>query len=246
MKMILAGGNYQASYILDTFLTPENEVIVINPDREFADYLLNTKHITVTVGAPWRYHVLDGANAYDADLFVALMESDTDNYASCVMAKKVFNAKKCICTVRNPRNVELYRKLGLDSVISSTYLLAENIKNESDSESLIKSLSLDNENIRMIEATLLSKYRICGLSIAEMGFPKVASIAYIVRNYSFVIPNGQVVLRPKDHLVIACAKENEKEVLEFIKAERVEKPKRRKGKKESEPQKEAPEAKGSL
>lgn len=220
MKIVLAGGSFEASYAIDMFNTKENRLIVINPDEEFARFLLNKKHIPVTVGAPWRYHVLDAADAYDADLFVALMESDTDNYASCVVAKKIFNAKKCICTVKNPRNVDLYKELGVDSVISSTYLLAQNIKNESDSESLIKSLSLDNENIRMIEATLLSKYRICGKSIAEVGFPKFASIAYIVRNFSFVIPNGQVILKPKDTLVIACAKENEKQVLEFIQKEK--------------------------
>jgi len=217
MKIVLAGGTYEASYALDNFLTPENDVIVINPDPEYAQRILEQKHVKVTVGDPWRYYVLDAADAYDADIFVGLLESDTDNYASCVMAKRIFNAKKCICTVKNPRNVELYKALGIDSVISSTYLLTENIRNESDSESLIKSLSSDNENIAMIEATLLSNYRICGLSIAEIGFPKFASIAYIVRNYSFVIPNGQVVLKPKDRLVIACAKENEKAVLDFIK-----------------------------
>lgn len=220
MKIVLAGGTFEASYGIDMFNTKENKLIVINPSEEYSHYLLEKKHIPVTVGDPWRYHVLDAADAYDADIFVALMESDTDNYASCVIAKKIFNAKKCICTVKNPRNVELYKKLGIDSVISSTYLLAQNIKNESDSESLIKSLSLDNENIRMIEATLLSKYAICDKTIAEIGFPKFASIAYIVRNYSFVIPNGQVLLKPKDTLVIACAKENEAEVLEFIKRER--------------------------
>ncbi len=217
MKIVLAGGTFEASYGIDMFNTPENRLIVINPSDEYAHYLLEKKHIPVTVGDPWRYHILDAADAYDADIFVALMESDTDNYASCVIAKKIFNAKKCICTVKNPRNVDLYRKLGIDSVICSTYLLAQNIKNESDSESLIRSLSLDNENIRMIEATLLRKYAICDRSIAEIGFPKYASIAYIVRNYSFVIPNGQVVLKTKDVLVIACAKENESEILAFIK-----------------------------
>lgn len=220
MKIVLAGGTFEASYGIDMFNTKENRLIVINPSEEYAHYLMEKKHLPVVIGDPWRYHVLDAADVYDADIFVALMESDTDNYASCVIAKKIFNAKKCICTVKNPRNVELYRKLGIDSVISSTYLLAQNIKNESDSESLIKSLSLDNENIRMIEATLLSKYSICGRSIAEIGFPKFASIAYIVRNYSFVIPNGQVVLKPKDTLVIAVDKENEEAMLRFIKAEK--------------------------
>ena len=53
-----------------------------------------------------------------------------------------------------------------------------------------------------------------------MGFPKNASIAYVVRNYNFIIPNGDLVLRPMDTLVVACAKENEVEILRFLKRQK--------------------------
>ncbi|MBO7120963.1 MAG: NAD-binding protein, partial [Bacilli bacterium] len=156
----------------------------------------------------------------DADIFISLCKRDTDNFASCLMAKRNFHVKKCICAVSNPSNVDLYKKLGIDVVISSTYLLAKSIKNESNAESLIKSLSLDNEKIVMIEATLLPKYWICDQAIKDMGFPKNASIAYVVRNYNFIIPNGDLVLRPMDTLVVACAKENEVEILRFLKRQK--------------------------
>ena len=39
------------------------------------------------------------------------------------------------------------------------------IKNESGEGALVRSMNLDSENIVMVEATLLSKYRICGRAI---------------------------------------------------------------------------------
>ena len=72
----------------------------------------------------------------------------------------------------------------------------------------------------MIEATLLPKYWICDQAIKDMGFPKNASIAYVVRDYNFIIPNGDLVLRPRDTIVVACAKENEVEILRFLKKQK--------------------------
>lgn len=220
MDIVIANGSYEAAYIIDMFNSRSNRLTIINDSEETARYLLEKKHVKVMVGSPSRMYVLDAADIYDADLFVALSQKDTDNYASCIMAKKIFNVKKCICLVSNPSNVELYKNLGIDSVISSTYTLASLIKNEANTEALFKSLAVDNEKIAMLEVTLLSKYRVCDQAIMDIGFPPYASIAYIVRDYSFLIPNGRVVLRPRDMLVIACAKENEAQILEYIRQEK--------------------------
>jgi Trk K+ transport system NAD-binding subunit len=43
----------------------------------------------------------------NADVLIALSDSDTDNYITCITAKKLFNIKKTVSKVRNPKNVEL-------------------------------------------------------------------------------------------------------------------------------------------
>ena len=220
MHIVIANGDSDAAYIIDMFNTRENRLTVINGSEAVAQTLMERKHVAVTIGDPWHNAILEAARVYDADIFISLCKKDTDNFASCLMAKRNFHIKKCICAVSNPSNVDLYKKLGIDVVISSTYLLAKSIKNESNAESLIKSLSLDNEKIVMIEATLLPKYWICDQAIKDMGFPKNASIAYVVRNYNFIIPNGDLVLRPMDTIVVACAKENEVEILRFLKKQK--------------------------
>ena len=220
MHIVIANGDSDAAYIIDMFNTKENRLTVINGSEAVAQTLMERKHVAVTIGDPWHNAILEAARVYDADIFISLCKRDTDNFASCLMAKRNFHVKKCICAVSNPSNVDLYKKLGIDVVISSTYLLAKSIKNESNAESLIKSLSLDNEKIVMIEATLLPKYWICDQAIKDMGFPKNASIAYVVRNYNFIIPNGDLVLRPMDTLVVACAKENEVEIPRILKRQK--------------------------
>lgn len=219
MKIVIANGSKQAAFIITMFKNKENQLIVINSSRSFANELAHKEHISVLVGSPWRNFVLEEAGVHDADVFISLSDKDTDNYASCILAKKIFNVKKCICVVNNPANVELYKKLGIDSVISSTYLLAQSIRSESSMESLIKTLTLENDKIVVSEIPVLSKYRLANKRIMDIDFPKYASIAAIYRNFTVLIPNGQVEIKPKDSLLIVCAPEDQKRIFSFIQQE---------------------------
>lgn len=217
MIVVIANGNLEAAYVIDSFKEDKhNKIIAINSDKEVAEYLMKHQHVSVYVGNPWRTYALEEAGIYDADLFISLSDNDTDNYVSCILAKKVFNVRKCICVVKNPDNVEIYKKLGIDSVISSTYLLTQNIKTESLEGNLIRSMNLDSNKIVMVEATLLSKYRICNKAIMDTHFPPYANIAYIMRDNEFIIPKGNVVLKPRDTLVIACDKADEVSLKKYL------------------------------
>lgn len=216
MKIVIANGGNNASYIIEMFKNRQNDLVVINSDRAKADEIVKKEHVPVYVGTPFRQYVLEEAGVKGADVFVSLCEKDTDNYAACTLAKKMFDVKKVICLVNNPRNVDLFKKLGIDSVISGSYLLAQSIQSESSMESLIKTLSLDNNKVNVIEAVVLSRYKIANQRIMDIDFPKYASIAAIYRNFQILIPNGQIVLKPKDVLMIVTAPENHKRILSFL------------------------------
>ena len=240
MKIVIAGGNTQAEYIIKSYKSRKNELVIINPNKATVERLRKACMVKIYHGEPWSRIALEQANAFDADLFIALCESDTDNYAACQMAKKMFNAKKTICVVDNPANVEYFKKLGLDAVISSTYLLAQSIMSESSMETLTKTLSIDDNRIAVIEKVVLSRYAICFKAIKDIRFPKYASISAIYRNYQIIIPSGAVVIQPKDTLLMVTAPENAKNLLKYVEAERTEpiKP----AKVEKKPAKEAVEA----
>lgn len=219
MKIVIAGGNSEAEFIIKMFSGKDDELIVINPSKEMAETILKRCQVKVYVGSPWRKFALEEANAYDVDAFISLCPSDTDNYASCLLAKKCFNAKKCVCLVNNPKNVDIYKKLGIDSVISSSYLLGQSVKSESSVENIMKTLSLENDKIIMIEALILSRYKIANKTLKEVGFPSFASICCIYRTPEVIIPKGDTVIKPKDKLLIVCAPNDQKKVMAFLKGE---------------------------
>lgn len=216
MKIVIASGNHAADYIIKKFKSSQNRLIVINDSRETAQYLTKSNKIPVFYGQPYKYFVLEEANVEDADIFIALGNVDTDNYVSCLLAKRVFNVKKVICTVNNPKNVELYRELGIDSVVSSTQLLATSVMNESSLEDLIKTMSLEDEQIVLTEVVMRPNFEIVNKRIMDINFPKNGNISCIYRKPSVIIPNGQTIILPKDKLLIVSTPQHQKEILNFI------------------------------
>ena len=189
MKIVIAGGDTKAEYIIKSFKDKKNQIVVINPSLETVERIKKACMVRVYHGEPWSRLSLEQADAFDADVFIALCDRDTDNFASCLMAKNMFNAKKTICVVDNPNNVEHFKRLGLDTVISATYLLGQNIMVESSVESLTKTLSLDDDRVTVVEKVILSKYAVCYKPIKDIRFPKYASIAAIFKSSSLAVPS---------------------------------------------------------
>lgn len=216
MKIVIASGNHAADFIIKRFKGSSNKLIVINESRSIAQYLTKANHIPVFYGEPYKRFVLEEAHVDNADIFVALGDVDTDNYISCLLAKRVFNVKKCICIVSNPKNVDLYRELGIDSVISSTQLLVSSILNESSIEDLIKTMSLEDEQIVLTEVVIKASYDIANKRIADIAFPKTGNISCIYRKPTVIIPNGSTYILPRDKMLIVSTPKHQKELVAFI------------------------------
>lgn len=222
MKIVIADGSHAADYIIKTFKKRTNKLIVINSRKETVQYLVKANNIPVFYGLPFKQSVLEIAHIENSDLFIALGFKDTDNYVSCLLAKKVFNVKKCICIVANPKNVSLYQQLGIDVVISSTHLLASTILSESSLESLTKSMSLENDKVALTEIVVKDNALIVDKKLMEIDFPKSGTISCIYRKPSVIIPNGKTVIKGGDKLFIFSTPNNRKEIIEYIHKEKEE------------------------
>lgn len=216
MKIVICGGYHAADFIIKTFKGRQHKLIVINDSRDHAKYLTKNNQIPVFHGEFWKKSVLEDTHIDGSDLFIALGYKDCDNFVACLMAKKMFNVKKCICIVNNPKNVDIFRELGVESVISSTQLLAFSILSESSLENLIKAVSIEDDKIVMTEIVIKDNYEIAHKKIMDISFPKTGNISCIYRRPNVIIPNGSTLILPKDKLAFVSTPQNQKEIINFI------------------------------
>lgn len=220
MKIVITGGKHESDYIISMLKKENHQLIVINDDEGFAEYISSHNDIDVFPGDPSKAYVLQDAEAQNADVLLALSDNDTNNYVTCVTAKKLFNIKKTVSKVKNPKNVELFKKLGIDSVISSTYLIAKTILNESSIENMIKNFAIEDEKIVMLEVPIRNEYSIVNKEIQEIHFPNNMNISCIFRDPHVIIPHGQTKILEDDNLIIVTTPEEQDKLIEFIQKKR--------------------------
>jgi trk system potassium uptake protein TrkA len=220
MKILVCGGKNEAEYVISAYVGGRNKIVVMNNNEHVAKEISETYDLEVLVTDPTKMYSFEIADVYNFDLIIALLDRDVDNFVCCKIAKERFAIKKAICTVSDPNNVEVFTRLGIDSPISASHLLKQRIEGETDIESLIKTMTLENDKIVITEITVKKEFSCCGLSLAQLQLPKFGNITCIYRDPSVVIPRGDTVIMPNDKLVIASAPADQKKIIKFIKKEK--------------------------
>ena len=216
MRIVIANGNNGADYIIKNLKSRSNTLTIINDDRDVAHKLARNTKLPVIFGDATKVSTLKEARIEGADLFIALGFRDSDNYVACLHARKEFGVKKVICIVQNPKNVEIFKELGLESVICSTETLISSIMAETSLETLIKTMAFEDAKIVMSEVLVKQDYVVANKRIMDINFPKEGSIACIYRRPRVIIPNGQTLILPKDKLCILSTPAEQKGLINFV------------------------------
>ena len=131
MYIVINGGGKIGEYLANRMLRSGNEVAIIEKDPKTADHLasvLSGRFIVVCGdGCMSRYQ--EDANIRAADVFVATTGQDESNLMSCEIANRTFNVPRVIARVNNPKNLRIFREVGIECV-SSTTLIATIIEED--------------------------------------------------------------------------------------------------------------------
>lgn len=152
MYIVIAGGGKVGEYVANVLLKSGNDVAIIEESLETADRLsviLEGRYLVIHGdGCDSKYQ--EDAGIRRADVFVATTGQDDDNLVSCEIASRVFNVPRCIARVNSPKNLRIFREVGIESV-SSTTLIANLIEEEAMAGSMSVASSLTHSNVVMVE-----------------------------------------------------------------------------------------------
>jgi len=217
MRIVIAGGRTQADFLAGNLKKQRHKLVVINEDQQYCDYLATTHNIPVFYGDPSKYYILKEAEITGFDVLVALTHRDADNLAICQYAKRCFGVKKVICTVSNPKNVSLFKELGVNNVISSTHMVAQYITQATTLENIIKTLSLEDEKVIISEIMIEPDYECVNKRLMDISLPPNTIIGCIIRKSSdMIVPTGTNTIRSGDKILLLTSPENQKKAVAAI------------------------------
>ena len=216
MKVAISNGHEEADYIIKMYSGHHNKIVVINSDLGICNELSKKNGIDTIFGDSTSEYDLHLTEIDDYDLFIALSEDDVTNYIACKLAKQSFHVKKTIAIVKNPNIVSLFKALGVDSTISSTYLLGETIKQEANIETMLKTLSFEENRVTISELLIKEEHFVCHKKLKEIPSEKPFNVSAIYRKPNVIIPRGDTTLLPGDKIFIMSASENKDDIMKLF------------------------------
>jgi len=216
MYIVIAGGGKVGYYLAKTLLSYKHEVVVIEPQAELCEKLANQLYIRACNGDGTTIDKLEEVDASRADIFVATTGRDEDNLIACQLAKNNFHIKRTIARVNNPKNIEVFKKLGVDMAVSSTSMMAELIEQEIDYSGIKTLIKLRNGKITLNEIELHENSIACGKKLMDLKLPNNSLLISIIRDDDVFIPNGQTVLQKGDYIIAASSSEDQERLKEFF------------------------------
>jgi trk system potassium uptake protein TrkA len=133
MNIIILGAGQVGSSVAENLSSEANDITLVDMNVTLLDDLRDRLDIQTVVGHASHPDVLKQAGISDADMLVAVTNSDETNIVACQVAHSLFHTPTKIARVRSQEYLkykELFnnRALPIDVLISPEQLIAEHIQ----------------------------------------------------------------------------------------------------------------------
>ena len=121
---------------------------------------------------------------------------------SCQVAKEKYECERVIARVNNPRNLQHFKLLGIQPVVSATDLILRLIEHEVPRYGLVHLLALEEERLEIIELEVQSGAPAAGLRVAEVKLPEGSLVISVLRDGRGFVPTPETVVEAGDQVLL--------------------------------------------
>jgi len=227
MKIVIAGAGEVGSHLAKMLNNEANEVTVIDEHQDRLDALIaNTDVITVT-GNPSTIGVLNEAGVANADLFIAVNPSDSQdvNIVSAMLAKKL-GSKKATARINNEEyltyeNKYLFTEMGIDLLFYPEKIAAGEIVDLLKRTATTDSLEFARGKLHVAVFKLEEESELIGMNMAEFSAVAAAEglkfrVVAISRNDETIIPKFDTKFKYHDLVFIISKREGMDMLLKYV------------------------------
>ncbi len=209
MYIIIVGGGKVGYYLAKTLAPEKHRIMLIEEDCQLCEKIaceLIDLGVGLIHGDGTDIKYLKDAEIEKADLLIAVTGHDQNNLVACQLAKNYFGVARTIARVNNPKNINVFKRLGVDSTVSSTAHIADIIEQEVDWAGINRMLAERVGDVRIREFAVAEASLSVGKRVEALSMPKGTILISVVRDKEAIIPNGQTKIFAGD-IVVALTNE---------------------------------------
>lgn len=210
MYNIVVGGGKVGYYLTKSLLEGGHEVLLIERDLRRYAVLHDELASVVMQGDGCEVLTMLQAGMDRASAVIAVTGDDEDNLVICQIAKHRFNVPRTIARINNPRNKNIFARLGIDVTVSSTEVILSQIEQVLPTESLVHLLTLRNVGVSFVEIEVPAESPALGRPLKDLGIPDDCIFPLLIRGEKeAIIPYGDTALQAGDRVIAVTSESSE-------------------------------------
>lgn len=214
--IVVGGGLVGYGLALELQALPDHEVTIVERSSARARELREQLGEMVAHGDGCEIAFLESVGARRCDLLIAVTADDGANLVACQVARHWFDIARTIARVNDPRNDELFRRLGIDSTVSAASAIMSQIETELPEHTVVPLMNLHASGMRIVDLHLQEGAPAAGKSLAEVKMPEGSLISLVVSEDGRArVPDSSTVLEAGDE-VIAVLPEGAEELMQEL------------------------------
>lgn len=185
---------------------------LVEYNRERASWIADHLESTVVLhGDALDRDLLEEEAIEHMDDFLSLTNDDETNILSSLIARK-YKVPHVVTLVNRAIYSDLVREIGLDVIVSPRFTTAASILRHVRKGSILGMSPLGDGTLEVIEAEALATAMVLDVPLKDLKLPKDTVIGAIVRDEEVIIPDGETIIIPHDHVVLVSRADGIREV----------------------------------
>ena len=233
MKIIILGAGQVGSSLADHLASEANDITVVDTDHTRLGALQDRLDLRTIVGHASHPEVLARAGAEDADMVIAVTNSDETNMVACQVAYTLFHTPTKIARVRALEYLshpQLFTQeaLPIDVLISPEQLVTDYVFRLIEHPGALQVLGFAEGKVQLVAVKAYYGGPLVGHELRALRdhMPGVDTrVAAIYRRGRAIMPEGNTVIEADDEVFFIAAKKDIRAVMSELR--RLEKPVKR-------------------
>lgn len=224
MKIIILGAGQVGSSLAANLASEANDITIVDIDQQRLALLSERYDLQTVTGIASYPSVLERAGARDADMVIAVTNSDEVNMLACQVAYTLFHTPTKIARVRAAEYLQqsilfAQEALPIDVLISPEQLVTDYIERLLSFPGALQVLDFAAGKVQMIAVKAYYNSPLVGHTLRALG-ENLANIEYrvaaIFRGGKPVIPEGDTTIEPDDEVFFIGASKHIRSLMGFI------------------------------